>query len=49
MQDLVAEAAEKAEAEEEEGPKRLYDKHSPKRSNYCGTSWGDANEKCSIW
>ena len=25
------------------------DKHSPKRHNFCGTSWGDANGKCSIW
>ena len=24
-------------------------KHDPRRSNFCGTSWFDANSKCDIW
>ena len=47
VQDLVKEKEEKEE-EEDATPPRL-DKHSPRRKNFCGLSWGDANEKCGQW
>ena len=43
---------EQSPADEAEGggkvPGRL-DQHSPKRNNFCGKSWSDANSKCGMW
>ena len=46
--DLLEEMEEAEGETESKGPPRL-DKHDPKRSNFCGTSWGDANQKCEQW
>ena len=50
VQDLVEEAAKEEEAAGGNATTATpISKHDPKRHNFCGTSWGDANEKCSIW
>ena len=45
-----------AEIEEEKaasgggsGANGIIAKHDARRNNFCGNSWGDANQKCSIW
>ena len=46
--ETIEEASGGSDGETSEVANRI-DKHSPKRHNFCGTSWGDANGKCSIW
>ncbi|KAL7535511.1 hypothetical protein ACHAXR_006535, partial [Thalassiosira sp. AJA248-18] len=49
VQDILEEMEELEGEAAASGKGPTIPKHSPKRHNFCGISWGDANEKCGEW